>query len=726
MKFPFFKQINNADCGPACLKMISSFFGKNIDNFAVRQLCKVGEYGTSFDNLSKAAEYIGFNTLFVKLSVENLNKEIQLPCIALWQQKHFVVIYKITPFFILIADPSKGCLTYTKKSFCRNWINEDRKGILMLLENSENENKKSFENRNSSKIIQFLMEHVKPYKFLIFQLGIGLILGSLIQVVIPMLTQILVDTGINTKNVSFMYIILIGQLLLFAGQTSVNLLKSWILLHIGTRLNMKMIYDHLNKLAKMNIVFFEKRKIGDLLQRIFDNKRIESFLTNSLTSTLFSIISLIVLSLVLIMYSLKIFLIFSAGSLLSVLWLSFFLKKRREIDNRYFTMYSENYNKIFQFIVGIRDIKLNSSEKKKINEWEVVQIRLFNIHARSLTISQLQNTGATFITQLKNILIIFIAAIGVVNNELTLGMMMAIILISGQLNVPVEQIANFIQTGQDAKLSSERLIEIQNQDDEGSNIKYSNVQIRNCDIIIDDLSYKYNTEDTNYTLKKINLKIKKGKITAIVGSSGSGKTTLLKLLLKFYNPTLGKISYDGWDLSEIDPQNLRKLCGVVMQDSYIFSDTILGNITLMDNAVNWNLIEYAVRVANIHEFIESLPYKYFSKIDGEGKGLSQGQKQRILIARAIYRNPSFLFLDEATNALDTASESIVMDNLSKFFKDRTVVVVAHRLSTVINADNIVVLEKGMIVESGNHTELIKNKSTYYNLIRNQLELNHEI
>lgn len=723
--FPFFHQHDAMDCGPTCLKMIAQYHGRTFSLEKLRELCRISKEGVSMLGISMAAESLGFKTLGVHINFHQLKDEVPMPCIVHWKQNHFVVVYRIKRGKVYVADPAHGLIKYDKKEFLSCWIstrNDDRpEGIALLLEPQPDFFKSDGETLDKTKF-SFVLQYLNPYRKLVFQLLLGMLLGTLLQLIFPFLTQGIVDYGIGTNNLNFVTTILIAQLTLYAAQTSVDFLRSWILLHISTRINISIISDFLIKLMKLPIGFFDTKMIGDLLQRIGDHHRIESFLTSSTLNTIFSFISLIVFICVLAFYNLKILMIFLIASAIYVLWIMLFLKKRKEIDYKRFNQASAEHSNLIQLINGMQEIKLNNCEKQKRWEWENIQAKLFKVSIKGLALSQYQQSGAFFINETKNILVSFISARAVIEGDMSLGMMMAVQYIIGQLNAPIGQMIGFIQSAQDAKISLERLGEIHNKKDETQNESVSIFKLPDDKTIsIDNLSFGYDSIN-ELVLKDINLKISEGKVTALVGMSGSGKTTLIKLLLGFYPPTDGTIKIGDVDINNIEPSVWREKCGTVMQDGFIFSDTIARNIALNNENIDEGRLLYAARIANIMDMINALPLGFNTKIGQEGKGISQGQRQRILIARAVYKNPEYIFLDEATNSLDANNESIIMRNLQEFFRGKTVVVVAHRLSTVKNADNIVVLNNGDIVESGTHDELVKKHGRYYNLIKNQLEL----
>ena len=725
MKFPFYKQHDATDCGPTCLRMIAKFYGRNIPLQVLRQKCNIARTGVSLLGISDAAESIGLRTLAARLPFDTLVNEVPLPCIAHWKQEHFIIVYKAKKNKVFVADPAHGLLTYTREEFLAGWsVAGDNEGIVLLIETTPDFSSEEEEVTSEKNGLKFILSYLLVYKKFLFQLFLGMLLGSVLALIFPFLTQAIVDVGITNQNIGFVYTVLLAQLMLFASQTSVGFIRSWILLHIGARVNISIISDFLTKMMKLPMPFFDTRTVGDLLQRIDDHRRIENFLTSASLSTVFSIVNLIVFSIVLAIYSPAILIVFVTGTLLAIAWLLLFLKKRSSLDYKRFVKRAENQNKLVQLIQGMPELKLNNSEKIKRWEWEHVQASLFKLNVKSLALSQYQQAGMLFLLKGKDIIVSFLAAKEVIDGNMTLGMMLAVQYIIGQLSGPIDQIINFIHSAQDAKLSSERLAEIHSAEDEEVSPDELSVAAFPDDhtIYINGVSFRYPGPESEKVLSNIIATIPQGKVTAIVGASGSGKTTLMKLLLKFYEPDKGEFRIGHSRLKNINSKLWRGKCGVVMQDGYIFSDTIANNIALGNTDIDAAKLVRAVRVAHLQNFIESLPLSYNTKIGPDGHGLSQGQKQRILIARAVYKNPQFLFFDEATSSLDAYNERVIIENLQEIFNGKTVVVIAHRLSTVKKADQILVLQNGKIVESGTHNELVNSRGAYFNLVKNQLEL----
>ncbi|XZF14127.1 peptidase domain-containing ABC transporter [Chitinophagaceae bacterium MMS25-I14] len=759
--FPFYRQHDAMDCGPTCLRMIAKHYGKDISINKLRENAHISREGVSLLGISEAAEKIGFKTLGSKITFAQLDADALLPCILHWGQNHFVVLPpqnyngKNKRGKILVADPGQGLIKVDRETFMKNWLSDNNEGIVLLLEPTEEfyAQDGDHDRKVSWGTLAF---HLRQHKKFFFQVFLGLLTGSLLQLIFPFLTQSIVDTGINTHNLQFIYIILAAQFMLFFARTFIEFIRSRLLLFISTRINISLLTGFWYKLMKLPLSYFDTKLTGDIQQRLQDQHQIENFLTGSSLSVLFSVINLVIFSIVLLIYSIPVFGIFTIGSILYFIWVRVFLRYRRELNYKRFTIASRENTATMQLIHGMQEIKLNNAEQFFRWDWEHIQAQLFRLNFKNLSLSQYQQAGAMFLNEGKNILITFLVAKLVLDGQLTLGSMLAIQYIIGQLNSPVEQLIGFSQNLQDAKIALERLNEIYEVADEEPQDKIFNNELpASRNITIQKLSFTYNGAGNEPVLKNMNLEIEEKKITAIVGMSGSGKTTLLKLLLRFYDNYTGNITIgntrlspyhvfpdeiplldagiihsgngttdesSGTNLQYVSPSFWRDHCGSVMQDGYIFNDTILNNIAVGEASPNRQLLMYACRIANILPFIESLPLGFNTKIGIEGNGISQGQRQRILIARAVYKNPDYIFFDEATNALDANNEKVIMENLERFFKGKTVIIVAHRLSTVKNADKIVVLHQGEIVEEGTHEQLSHKKGYYYELVKNQLEL----
>jgi ATP-binding cassette subfamily B protein len=724
-KFPFYKQLDYRDCGPTCLRMVAKFYGKTLSREFLRDKAGITRMGVTMAGIADAAEAIEMRTLGMRIALDSLVTEAPTPFIVPWRQKHFVVIYKTTKTSIYIADPAQGLLEYSHQDFQEAWTSTtDKTGFLLLLEPNPTFYQLA-EDKTKNKGFGFLWPYLKPYKKLINQLLIGLLVGTSIQFIMPFLMQSVVDVGVNNQDIPFIYLILIAQIVLFLSQTLVSIFREWLLLHVSGRFNIKMVSDFLFKMLKLPVTFFDTRNTGEHLQRIQDHTRVQNFVSSSSFNMLYSIILFVVFNGVLAYYNLKIFVVFLIGALCYVGYTLFFLKKRAELDFKRFDEQSASQTSLVQIINGVREIKVNNSQRKNRWKWEQVQISLFKTSMSSLKLAQYQSIGSNFINELKNIIITFLSATAVVNGDITLGMMLSIQYIVGQLNLPLGNFIGFIQLWQDAKISLERLWQVHSKEDE-DDVKQDKVRElpNKKDIVIKDLSYQYGSKSSAMVLKNLNFTIEEGKTTAIVGASGSGKTTLIKLLLKFYEPTNGSINIGYSDLNSINNDFWRMNCGAVLQETFIFNDTIAGNISESEQneIIDREKLKMASYIANIEDFIEKLPNKLNTELGTSGIRLSGGQEQRLMIARAVYKNPAYVFFDEATSSLDANNEKTIMEKLNSFLKGRTSVVVAHRLSTVRNADTIIVLENGEIVEQGNHNELTALKGKYYELVKNQLEL----
>ncbi len=734
-KIKFLPQHDQMDCGPACLQMISRYYGKKYSLQYLRDNSYLTRDGVSLLGISKSAGEIGLKATSLKMSIESLVENIKKPGILHWNQNHFVVLCQIHKnafngkLIFIIADPGHGIIKLNKEEFQKQWCIDNNEGVILHLEPTEEFYSKKEKNRLDQNNFSFLFSYLKSYKWELTQLLFGVIGGSLITLILPFLTQALIDIGVKNQSLEIITIILAGQLFLFLGSAIIEIIRNWITLYIGSHVNIKIISDFLLKLMRLPIRFFDTKMMGDFTQRINDHERIENFLTSQSLLTLFSLINLFVFLIVLGIYNLKILLVFSVLTAIAVVWIFIFQNKRKILDYVRFQSKALNQDAVYELINGMQEIKLNSFEDYKRNEWENIQIKLFKISTRILALDQYQSVGYNFINHLKNILVTYLAAKEVILGNLTLGAMLSIMYIIGQANSPLNQLIAFIRSLQDAQISIDRLSEVHTQKEEEEipvleKIRnYEPPQKEGLNFV--NLSFSYDGSFNKKILKNINLNIPKGKTTAIVGASGSGKTTLMKLLLKFYSPTKGEIFVKDKPLDFISPKEWRNNIGTVMQEGYIFSDTIERNIATCDEEIDDVKLKYSLETANLEDFIDDLPNGLKTKIGASGNGISGGQKQRILIARAVYKNPEFIFFDEATSALDTENERIIMSKINSFIEDRTAVIIAHRLSTVKNADQIVVLKKGEIVEKGTHDELVRNRSFYFELVKDQLELNVE-
>jgi ATP-binding cassette subfamily B protein len=724
--FKVIRQLDSMQCGVASLAMICNYYGKNISIKKLSSICPASSEGVSLLAIKSTAEKIGFEAIAGRMSLDDLIKNGG-PFILYWNQNHFVVLYKISndgkKFYI--ADPGKGHIVYDVNDFVKCWIglsSYNMKGIAMYLEPTDKFKISEDDSEVNNHSFRFLFGYLKQYYKYFFQIIVGLAIGCILQLIMPFLTQSIVDLGIKHKDLNFIWLILIGELMIVIGRTATDFIRRWLLLHISMRINISLVSDFFIKLLKLPMSFFDTKLMGDLLQRIGDHSRVQNFLTGQVLNIIFTVLSFIIFGIVLFFYNPLIFGIFAFGSICYGIWITSFLKKRKALDYELFEQQAKNQNKTYQLITSMQEIKLQDCEQRRRWEWEDSQADLFSVQMKSLKIQQTQEAGSIFINEVKNIIITVLAATAVINGQMSLGAMLAVQYIIGQLNSPVEQFMSFIYSLQDVKISLERINEIhEGKNEESNENQVSEFNIEKS-IALTNVDFKYDPHSLKKNLTDVSFNIPEGKVTAIVGASGSGKTTLIKLMLGYYSVMSGTILIAGRNISEYNLKWWRRHCGVVMQDGVIFSESIARNIAVDDGDIDVKRLEEAARIANIHDYIMSLPLKYDTQIGRDGVGLSQGQKQRILIARAVYKTPDFIFLDEATNALDAKNERAIVENLDEFYKGRTVVVVAHRLSTVKNADQIIVLDNGKVVESGNHTSLIKKKGAYYNLVKNQLEL----
>ena len=729
-KMPLCLQKDSMQCGIACLQMVCKYFGREYSMNTLSKLCFATTEGVSMLGINEAANILGLHTTCVRAATSILS-EAHLPCILHWNQNHFVVLYKVKngkKFYI--ADPGKGLVTYSLEEFKKHWIstrsNEEDKGIAMFLETTpafftykiEGE-----ENIKEKRSFRFLFGYVKKYRKYFGQIILGLIVGSLLQLVLPFLTQSIVDVGIKNQDIGFVWLILLGQLMLTISRTAIDFIRRWLLLHISLRINISLVSDFFIKLLKLPMSFFDTKLMGDLMQRMNDHSRVNNFLTQQTLNITFAMLTFVVFSVVLFFYNKLVFAIFLLGSVLYGGWMTLFLKRRKVLDYELFEQQAINNNKTYEFITSMQEIKLQDCEQRRRWEWEDTQADLFGVQMKSLKLQQTQEAGSIFINEVKNIIITVVAATAVIHGQMTLGMMLAVQYIIGQLNSPVEQLMNFFYSLQDVKISLERINEIHQMDDEnGKEGLKTSIENKNEGIDIKNVMFKYDPHALRKTIDDVNIHIPQGKVTAIVGASGSGKTTLIRLILGYYPVLDGKIAIGNTDINTLNKRWWRRQCGVVMQDGVLFSESIARNIAVDDGDIDKERLLKAAEIACIKDYVMALPLKFNTKIGRDGIGLSQGQKQRILIARAVYKNPDYIFLDEATNSLDANNERSIVENLDKFYRGKTVVIVAHRLSTVKNADQIVVIDHGKVVEVGNHESLTAKRGAYYHLVKNQLEL----
>lgn len=736
MSFPSMIQHDFRDCGPTCLRIIVKHYGKEIDLDQLKELSDYNIRGTTLKSLSDAAENIGFRTLGAKLTFKQLWRETNLPCVVHWKGAHFAVVYKVTRKNIYVSDPAVGLLKYSIKEFLDGWLmdssaTEIPHGVALLLEPSNAFSNFQSKNRKVSYSgLKFVWTYLKRYKTYFYQLTLGLLIGSGILLFTPFLYQLIIDEGVSKNSFEIVILVLVAQLVFVFSRMSTNIVRDWLLLHMSTRINIALLTDFFIKLMKLPISFFDVKMTGDLLQRIEDHKRIEVFLTNSALSMVFSIFSILIFGIVLYIYDFKILLIFAFGSFLYLFWILYFMKKRRKLDYQLFSEFGNERGHIIEMINGMQELKLFNAEKKRRWEWESLQAKLYKLEVKSLKLEHVQSSGSQLVNEITNVILIAYCAYLVINGEITIGVMLSISFILGQLNAPLQQLVGFFHSTQDAKIALERLGAIHGKEEEDAHLKPSDyhhdiASFEKQDINLKNVWFKYKG-NKEYSLKDISLKIPENKITAVVGESGSGKSTLMRLLLKYYLPSKGKIEVNGININSITSRKWRENCGVVMQEGYIFNDTIAQNIAIGVHEIDIEKLKKSSRIAGIDEFIESIPKKYETIIGNEGKGISVGQKQRILIARAIYNNPSFLLLDEATSSLDAKTEKIITDRIKQFLKSRTALIIAHRLSTIKNADQIIVLKNGKVAEIGTHEELLSQNGEYVKLFQNQFELQNKV
>lgn len=725
-KFPFVRQHDIMQCGVACLTMVCRYFGLDIELDDVGELCFTSKRGTTLLEISTAAGELGLDTIAAKLTIDELAK-CPMPCILYWDQHHFVVLYRTdgTRFFY-IADPGKGLVKYSRKEFEQHWLslslNGERRGIGMTLQPSSNFDANIYHRKEMSGkgswhlLTDSLAAYRKPFVYI----AIVMFLGSMLQMVLPFLTQSIVDVGIKEQNIGFIWLIMLGEFIIVLGKTVMDFVRRRILLHISMNINIKLVGEFFLKLLRLPMAFFDTKLLGDLLQRMNDHNRVQTFLTTQFLGMAFSVLTFIVFGIVLLVYNRLVFIVFMLGSLVYAVWVAVFLGKRKILDYELFDRQGECQNKTYQLVTSMQEIKLQNCEQRRTEEWQERQRELFDVQLKSLRLQQSQEGGAVFINELKNILVTVLSATAVINGSMTLGGMLAIQFVIGQLNSPVSQMVAFVYSLQDVKISLDRINEVHLRREEDEGCKSMDIEKTTSDIFVTNLSFKYTPNAIENILDDISINIPKGKITAIVGASGCGKTTLIKLFLGYYKLSKGMISIGNQDLMSVNMKAWRRRCGVVMQDGVIFSESIARNIAVDDGCIDYERLKKAAYIANVTDFVERFPLKYDTIIGNDGIQLSKGQKQRILIARAVYKNPDYIFLDEATNSLDATNEYEIVDKLSEFYSGRTVVVVAHRMSTIRNAEQIIVMKHGRIVEVGTHDTLLANHAYYYELVKSQI------
>ena len=729
--FPLYIQHDAMQCGIACLQMVCEYHGRKVSASEVEELCPSTAEGVSMLGMGRAAEALGLHTVSGRLSVDMLAKA-PLPCILHWRQRHFVVLHRIKGrgrrLRYCVADPAKGLVEYTREELEEGWLSSrsdgEDKGIAMLLEPTPGFVHKGHDGREGgeTRSMRFLFGYVRRYRRPFLHVLAGLAIGSIIQLLLPLLTQAVVDRGIADRDIGFVWLVLAGQLMLTFSATALDFVRRWLLLHISVRINLSILSDFFTRLFGLPMAFFDTKHTGDILQRMADHDRVEQFLTGRVLSILFSAVTLLVFGCMLLSYDAVVFMVFAVFSVAYGLWITAFLRRRRVLDYERFDREAECQDKTWQMVTAMQEIKLQDCRRRRRHEWEEAQAALFGVRMKGLKLQQGEEAGGVLINSVKNILITVIAAMAVIDGRMTLGQMLAVQYIIGQLAVPVENMLGFVYSLQDVRLSLERINEIHRATPEGHDGALTAFASADRAIRVQGVTFRYDRNALHPTLHGISLDIEQGKTTAIVGASGSGKTTLLKLLLAYYPIECGQITVGGRPLADFDPQWWRSRLGVVMQDGVIFSESVARNIAVDDGEIDRDRLLAAARMARVDEFVEALPLGYDTRIGRNGMGLSAGQRQRILIARAVYKDPEYVFMDEATNSLDANNERAIVESLGEFLRGRTVLIIAHRLSTVRNADRIAVMDRGRIVECGTHEELAALRGAYYKLVKNQLEL----
>lgn len=720
-RFPVDYQMDSQDCGPACLKIIAKYFGRFYSLQYLRDRCGITKQGVSLENLSMGAESLGLRTLAIKCTLDDIINKVPFPAILFWRNSHFIVVYHANKKYIWVSDPAKGRIKYTHEDFKAGWYKKgETLGVLLAIEPTIDFKRSKVEREIEKNSFISILRYFIPYKNSFATIFFIMLVVTLLQGMLPFISKAVIDVGIKSSDINFINMVLIGNISILISITIFNVIRDWVLMHITSRVNIALISDYLIKLMKLPVTFFENKLLGDILQRARDHERIRNFIMNNSLSLIFSILTFIIFGIILLTYNPIIFYIFLGGSILYVAWVLLFLRIRKRLDWEYFELVSQDQSYWVETVSAIQDIKIYNYERYRRWKWEEIQARLYKVNKRVLNITNMQKLGAQFIANIKNMAIVFFCASAVIKGDITFGIMISTQFIIGMLNGPLTQFIGFIVSAQYAKISFLRMNEIKQLKDEEELLSIGTTSIlpEKRDITLSNIIFQY-SPNSPIVLKNIFLTIPQNKITAIVGGSGSGKSTLLKLLVRLYKPTAGEIKMGNMNIASINLHTWRNMCGVVMQDGKLFNDTILANIVLDDEHINYERLHKVCRMAQIAKEINGMPKGYETMIGERGRGISGGQKQRLLIARALYREPDFLFLDEATNSLDVINEKKIVEALNAAFENRTVIVVAHRLSTIRNADQIIVLHQGRIAEIGNHENLMAKKGEYFKLVSSQ-------